>query len=765
MHRLFACTAGALLLGIMPFALAENAKLATEIRWTTFGIPHIRAADERGIGYGIGYAYARDNLCLLADEIVTARGERAKFFGASGQSSTPLDNIPSDIFFRWLNENSSLQNLWQAQPVAVQQRLEGYAAGFNRYLRDLPREQQPEACAGKAWLRPISTHDLLSLVRRLMVEGGLGRFVEAMVGAAPPEAEDAQVQYRPPLPSGAAALNARLEAFSQTHGSNAIALGSQLSDNSKGQLLANPHFPWNGALRFYQMHLSIPGQLDVMGAALPGLPVVNIGFNAQLAWTHTVDTSLHFTLHRLTLDPKDAHYYLIDGQRYPLEKRLIRLEVQGEDGQVSTLEHELYLSIFGPLVVWPEVLDWTDHSAYALQDANLNNPRALQQWMTLNSADSLEKFRQHIEQLQGIPWVNTLAASAQGKALFLNHSVVPNLSPEQLTSCLDPELLSQKLPVLDGSRTACNWTQDPKAAQAGIVPATQLPSLERDDFVQNSNDSAWLSNPSAPLTGFSPLVSRQGTALKPRTRFALSQLPHWKPGSVTPRTLEQLVTDNRVALADALMDDLLSLCHAQKTALTACNIFKKWNRRAGLDDGLGPLYFQYFINHFQNINDPWRVPFDPKNPVNTPKGIALDNPSIVEQVQQALLNAAEDISEAGLDKATGWGALQVASRGTELIPIPGASGHLGVYNAIESQADGNGHLEVASGSSYLQRVRFDKDGPQAQGLLSFSQSSDPASPHAKDQTLLFSRQQWPVLPFTEAQIQGASPSAVLSLSE
>lgn len=36
-------------------------------------------------------------------------------------------------------------------------------------------------------------------------------------------------------------------------------------------------------MRFYQMHLTIPGQLDVMGAALPGLPVINIGFNQHVA--------------------------------------------------------------------------------------------------------------------------------------------------------------------------------------------------------------------------------------------------------------------------------------------------------------------------------------------------------------------------------------------------------------------------------------------------------------------------------------------------
>ncbi|MFH7422825.1 penicillin acylase family protein, partial [Pseudomonas syringae pv. tagetis] len=82
----------------------------------------------------------------------------------------------------------------------------------------------------------------------------------------------------------------------------------------RGMLLANPHFPWGGGMRLYQMHLTIPGRLDVMGAALPGLPLINIGFNRHLDWTHTVATSKHFTLPRLQLDPKDSTRYLLDGQ-------------------------------------------------------------------------------------------------------------------------------------------------------------------------------------------------------------------------------------------------------------------------------------------------------------------------------------------------------------------------------------------------------------------------------------------------------------------
>lgn len=89
-------------------SLAANARsqpeqATAEIRRTSFGVPHIRADNERGLGYGIGYAYAQDNLCLLANEIVTVNGERSRYFGPDQFTIEERGNLASDVFFNWLN--------------------------------------------------------------------------------------------------------------------------------------------------------------------------------------------------------------------------------------------------------------------------------------------------------------------------------------------------------------------------------------------------------------------------------------------------------------------------------------------------------------------------------------------------------------------------------------------------------------------------------------------------------------------------------------
>jgi acyl-homoserine-lactone acylase len=56
------------------------------------------------------------------------------------------------------------------------------------------------------------------------------------------------------------------------------------------------------------------------------------------------------------------------------------------------------------------------------------------------------------------------------------------------------------------------------------------------------------------------------------------------------------------------------------------------------------------------------------------------------------------------------------------------------------------------GASFIMAVELTADGPRTRTILTYSQSANPASPHHRDQTLLFSRKQWVTERFTEADI-------------
>ena len=753
-----ACLAG-LCLGLSVSALARTpvTDMSADIRRTSFGVPHIRAADERSLGYGIGYAYAQDNLCLLANEVTTVNGERSQFFGAQALTLEQRDNLSSDMFFKWLNTPEAVDAFWQAQPPEVRDLIDGYVAGYNRQLSE--RTRLPADC-DNASVRPITAGDLLKLTRRLLVEGGVGQFAEALVAASPPEA----VVQRGATPEGFQIAAERMQRFALDRGSNAVAIGSERSQTGRAMLLANPHFPWVGGMRFYEMQLTIPGKLDVMGAALPGLPLINIGFNHHMAWTHTVDTSKHFTLYRLELDPKDPTRYLLDGQSRALDKQTVTVRVKQADGSVREQSRDIYNSVFGPIVQWPGKLDWNDRVAYSLRDANLENDRVLQQWYAMNQASSVDALQTSVNTIQGIPWVNTLAVDDQGQALYMNLSVVPYVDAAKLAACSDPRAGLEMI-LLDGSRSVCGWTVDPAAAQKGIYPASQLPQLRRSDYVQHSNDSAWMANPEAPLTGFSPLISQDSQPLGPRARFALQRLN--QPGAISVSDLQGMVMDNRVYLAGQVMPDLLTVCEEddRPELKVLCISLKDWDQQADLDSGIGLVHFQNIMANVLEVPDVWRVPFDPADPQHTPRGLNLQQPAVLSAVREALLASAIAVKASGLSPDVTWGEIQRVGKGGRQIPIHGGPAELGVYNAMQSVPGEGGTREVVSGTSYLQTVTFDRSGPQAQGLLAFSLSSDPSARHSRDQTVAFSKKQWRPLPFSEAQIEADPAYQTVRISE
>ncbi len=69
-------------------------------------------------------------------------------------------------------------------------------------------------------------------------------------------------------------LNAKLTSV----GSNAWAIGRDGTNKSNSVHLYNPHFPWEGIQRQYMVHVTIPGELNVMGVTLGGFPLPFSGF-------------------------------------------------------------------------------------------------------------------------------------------------------------------------------------------------------------------------------------------------------------------------------------------------------------------------------------------------------------------------------------------------------------------------------------------------------------------------------------------------------
>ena len=100
------------------------------------------------------------------------------------------------------------------------------------------------------------------------------------------------------------------------------------------------------------------------------------------------------------------------------------------------------------------------------------------------------------------------------------------------------------------------------------------------------------------------------------------------------------------------------------------------------------------------------------------------------------------------------------------VMISGSDEFESVLNKVESQGqptlDAKGYA-INYGSSYLQVVTFDERGPVAHGVLTYGQSSNPASSRAYDQLPMFSAKKWLELPFHASDIQIQRVGAPLQL--
>jgi acyl-homoserine-lactone acylase len=346
-------------------------------------------------------------------------------------------------------------------------------------------------------------------------------------------------------------------------------------------------------------------------------------------------------------------------------------------------------------------------------------------------------------------------ADRTGHALYADIGAIPNVSDAKAQQCDTPlgaatfQLIG--LPVLDGSRSACNWGTDPDAIEPGLFGPSHLPHLFRSDYITNSNDSYWLSNPHQPLTGFARIIGDEKTARSLRTRIGLimtqDQVDH---GGFTRQDMQNMVFSDRQYAGELTRNDLVSMCRSMPGGLAptssgppvqvgnACDVLAHWDLHENLDSN-GAVLFHRFWDHASGAEpSPWAHPFDASDPVHTPNTLDTNNP----QVRVALGDAINDLQGAHIPLDAAPGDVQKGPAG---IPIHGGPGDPnGDFNAIYSSFDpGKGFEPVDEGSSYVQAVTWhDGPCPDARTILTYSLSTNPRSPFFSDQTAMFSRKQW-----------------------
>lgn len=763
-----------------------HAEYRVEILRTDHGIPHITAEDYASLGFGEGFAAAEDNLCDIARAFVAGRGELSRYFGPGDENQY----LAQDAAVRTLDIRGQAVAALGRQDQDLLDWVQGWAAGFNQYLAEQIESEAAERwCTGESWLRPAQDSDVMS--RMVLLTQSLPRMASAMLAAEPPETKG----FAPTQPPPSAALERALAATALAGmGSNAWALGSQRSENGRGLLLGNPHYPWYGSERFWEKHLTIPGELDIYGVHLLGAPGVAIGFNRQLGWSHTVSASQQLVFHELTLVEGNPTTYLLDGEPRNMTERRVMVPVREEDGSAGQREHTLYFSHYGPVVVLPG-MPWSDTRAYAVRDANTANYAVLAQWLDMGRAESLDEFIQAHEEWNAMPWVNTIAASRDGRALYMDNSSVGDLSEQALKNwrkrIAEVDSLAAKLwyeqgvVLLDGSASGNTWRIDPLTAQPDTVPFAESPRLERSDYVFNANDSYWLSHATERLVGYSPLYGREAIAQSLRTRMnalLLSRESPWdyagEDGKFSQAEVQAALFGNDSLAAHLLLPGLRAACKdAPENLREACTAVGDFDGHFDRDSA-GAVLFREWLARWpysatRESGELFGRPFDSEDPLHTPAGLA--DPVLA---LEHLATAAALLENAGIALNAPLGNLQFARLGNQKLPLHGGNAREGVANLMVSgvadhplagkvpdPVEEGGLLTregypVVHGGSFIFTVGFDDTGPVAEALLTYGQTSNPASPYFADQADRYRDKRWRPALFDRDAVEASEQSRV-----
>ena len=651
-------------------AADELAKQVT-IRRDTYGVPHILADTEAAAAFGYGYAVAEDHAEEVARLYVKARAEEAKYFGATF--------VNQDFRTLQYRVYEVAQEGYAKSPDWFREVLDGFAAGFNRCIEKRERDF-PE------WVKPITGVDVLAHGRRIC-----------------------HMEFDLNIHE----LNEVPRAEASTPGSNAFAIGKDRSASGNAMLLGNPHLAWFGSHVWHELHMTVPGKLNVHGAALIGSPGINIGFNEHLGWTHTVNPHDNDDVYELTLDSNDDKRYIFDGQSRPMTKRQFSIEVKKDHG-TATETRTCYYSHFGPVVLFRA------GKAYAVKTPNLDEWRSVEQWNMMAKAKSFEEFREALD-IQGVSMFNVIYADREGRCFYLFGGRFPDCPAGYDWRGIVP-----------GNTAAAEWT--------GILPVDKLPQLldPKGGYVHNSNNSPWYTNVQAVIdkAAFPPWLCSDNNGL--RSQHGLSMLE--ADDSITFDEMLEYKNSMRLLLADRVKDELVELARGEErdgvNLDRAAQVLEAWDNTASRDSRGSVLFVRFWDRYRKRASKAFREAWSAEKMMSTPHGIG-DPEAALEQLAVTVKRV--DKSFGAIDVR--WGDVYRHRRGDVDVPLGGFTDGLGAYRVIHYLKDRDGKMVARGGDSYVFAVEF-SDPLRARSVTAYSQSGVPGAPHHDDQTALFANREW-----------------------
>ena len=635
----------------------------------TWGVPHIFGDKDEDTAYGLGYAHAEDDFATIQDILIAARGNLAKYYGRS----VAANDYMVKLLKIWDTVEKNYENGLSDDVIKIS---EAYADGINHYASLYP----DKAFKG---VFPVKGKDIVAgFIHRMPLMFGLdGTLAKLATNKYPIKNED-------PSTSESDILNQRML------GSNVIAVSPSRSDDKFTRILINSHQPWSGPVAWYEAHLNSNEGWNMVGGLFPGSPVVLVGHNENIGWSHTVNKPDLIDVYELTLNPENSNQYYFDGryENFEISESSIKVKIWGPIKW--TFKRKVLRSKHGPVIK-------NEHGSFAIRYSGHDEFRYLEQWFRMNKSQNFDDFENALK-LMAIPMFNTIYADKEGNIFYIYNALFPKRSDGYIWEG-DP---------LKGDTSENLWKD--------YLPYKDLPKIlnPKSGFLQNCNSSPFLAttgndNPDQSLYNNNLGIERFQTnrALRAHEVYGedlsidRSEFYNYKYDTKYSEK-SVLVTNLKRFLAEAKTKD--------KNANQAINILSKWNYET---DSLA-VGVHYAL--------------DAIKPVYNPDDYYYDYELIMQRLMTSVNKTKDHFGKLDIK----WGDIQRLKRGNKNLAL---SGGPDILRAIYTKGD-KGQRKAVAGDCYFQIVEWSPKGEvSSQSIHQYGSATlDSNSPYYNDQSQLFS---------------------------
>lgn len=502
-----------------------------EIKWDTWGVPHIKGKNDAETYYAFGWAQMKAHGNVILKSYGKARGRASEYWGAEDK------NFQSDQLTRKLGVPQRAQEWYNLQSEEMKTQLSSFVAGMNAYCNTHGDEISDQLKV----VLPIKNTDPLAKL---------------------------QIAYH--FMVGAFAMLPQADEW-KTAGSNAWALAPSKSESGNSLLLTQPHPPWFDDYIFFEAHIQ-GKDLNIYGIALVGSPSIAMGFNDNLGWALTFNQADSMDLIELDLE---GNSYLVDGKWIPLEVKNETITVKNGDN-LSYEKIQVKKSEYGYIV------EEKDGKALALRLSGLDRPNFTEQFHHMAKASNLEEFQTAMQMLQ-LPLQNIIYADTHGEIFYLYNGIIPK-RPEGNLSDWSKVIPSSKTGAIVKEYVSYEDLPKFKNPTSGFVAnSNNGPWTSTFPFIEEPlNFPAYIAN--KPFSDFNYRSTRSIKMIMSEEKLSFDELVKMQSSTyaeLADRTVEELVS--------------YGLKEKEPLLNEAANVLKNWDRKLDASSKGAVLFVNWYF--------------------------------------------------------------------------------------------------------------------------------------------------------------------------